>query len=89
MMDSTNPLALAKRCLLGDGLIVPVDDADDAEDVEDESSSGACSGNGWRSSSSSSIPSSGVFGGSGGSKGRPASFALAKERWRSLMVKPQ
>ena len=35
----TNPLGLAKRCLLGDGLIVPVDEADEADDAEDESSS--------------------------------------------------
>lgn len=32
----TNPLGLAKRCLLGDGMIVPVDDA---EDADEESSS--------------------------------------------------
>ncbi len=37
--DMTNPLGLAKRCLLGDGLIVPVEDAEDAEEAEEESSS--------------------------------------------------
>ena len=37
----TNPLGLAKRCLLGDGLIVP---AEEAEDADDESSSGLGSG---------------------------------------------
>lgn len=38
-MDLTNPLGLAKRCLLGDGLIVPVDDAEEAEEADEESSS--------------------------------------------------
>lgn len=87
-MNSTNPLGLAKRCLLGDGLIVPVDDAEEAEDAEEESSSGIDSGKGLRSScssSSSSYCSCSAFGGSGGSKGKPASFVLAKERWRSLI----
>ena len=37
--DMTNPLGLAKRCLLGDGLIVPVEDADEADDADEESSS--------------------------------------------------
>ena len=46
-MDSTNPLGLAKRCLLGDGLIVPVEDVDDAEDADDESSSRIDSGKGF------------------------------------------
>ena len=83
-MDPTNPFGLAKRCLLGDGLIVPVDDAEDAEDAEEESSSGAESGNGFSSSSFSSVSSSycssRTLDGSGGSKGKPASFALANER---------
>ena len=35
----TNPFCLAKRCLLSDGLIVPVDDAEEADDAEEESSS--------------------------------------------------
>ena len=35
----TNPLGLAKRCLLGEGLIVPVDDAEDADEADEESSS--------------------------------------------------
>lgn len=29
---STNPFGLAKRCLLGDGMIVPADEFDDAEE---------------------------------------------------------
>lgn len=91
-MDSTNPLGLAKRCLLGDGLIVPVDDAEEAEEAEEESSSGIDSGNGFRSSFSSfssSYCSCRASGGSGGSKGKPASFALANERWRSLILLDQ
>lgn len=78
-MDFTNPLGLAKRCLLGDGFIVPVDEADEAEDAEDESSSAVDSGKdlSWSSASSSSRK---VFEGKGGSKGRPASFAFAKDR---------
>lgn len=78
-MDLTNPFSLAKRCLLGDGLIVPVDEADEAEDAEDESSSAVDSGKDWSWSSALSS-SRNVFEGKGGSKGRPASFALAKER---------
>lgn len=60
-------------------MIVPVDEADEAEDAEDESSSAVDSGKdlSWSSASSSSRN---VFGGRGGSKGRPAIFALAKER---------
>lgn len=82
---STNPLGLAKRCLLGDGLIVPVEDAEEAEDADDESSSvDFRSGNGVRLSystvSSPAGSSSKVPCGKGGSKGRPASFAFAKER---------
>lgn len=77
----TNPLGLAKRCLLGEGLIVPVDEADEAEDAEEESSSGFGSGRGVRSSTYSSSSSSGKsLIGRGGSKGRPASLALAKDR---------
>lgn len=94
LRDVTNPLfGLAKRRLLDDGLIVPVDDAEEAEEAEDESSSWADSGSGLKlSCSSPSSPSSfscssnSSFGGSGGSKGRPANFAFAKDRWRSLMI---
>ena len=45
-------LGLAKRFLLGDGIMVPVDEAEDAE--EEESSSCTESGDGLRSSSNSS-----------------------------------
>ena len=38
--SKTNRLGLAKRCLLGEGLIVPVEEADEAEEAEEESSSG-------------------------------------------------
>ena len=38
-MGMTNPLGLAKRCLLGDGLMVPVDDAEEADEADEESSS--------------------------------------------------
>ena len=86
VVDLTNPLGLAKRCLLGDGRIVPVDDAEEAEEAELESSSGA-SGSGFRSSiSSSSSFSTKWLGGGGGSKGRPASLARAKDRCKSLIV---
>lgn len=44
----TNPLGLAKRCLLGEGLMVPVEDADEAEEAEEESSSWVGSGSGFR-----------------------------------------
>ena len=37
--ENTNPLGLAKRCLLGDGFIVPVEDAEEADDADEESSS--------------------------------------------------
>lgn len=37
--DVTNLLGLAKRCLLGDGFIVPAEDAEEADDAEEESSS--------------------------------------------------
>ena len=90
--NQTNPLGLAKRCLLGDGLMVPVDDAEEADDVDEESSSRRGEGSGRSSSSSnssSSFPSSSsirVLGGMGGSKGRPDSLALANARWRSLIV---
>ena len=80
--------------------MVPVDEAEEAEEAEEESSSGTVSerglgeGRGRSSSSSgasslfwSSLSDSGMEpGGRGGSKGRPASLALAKERWRLLMV---
>lgn len=49
--DSTNPLGLANRCLLGDGIIVPVEEADEAED---ESSSSTDSGKDLNSSALSS-----------------------------------
>lgn len=74
--DCTNPL-LAKRRLLSDGTIVPVDEA---EDVDEESSSGTTSGR-FPGSSPSSGCSSNVLSGMRGSKGRPASLALAKARW--------
>jgi hypothetical protein len=77
----TNPELLAKRRLLGDGTIVPVDEA---EDAEEESSSGRGSGKVLGSFSSSSC-SSNVLPGMGGSKGRPDNFALAKARWNWLM----
>lgn len=56
--DWTNPLGLAKRCLLGDGLMVPVEEAEEAEEAEEESSSWLESGKGFRSSGSSSSSSS-------------------------------
>ena len=37
--NNTNPLGLANRCLLGDGLIVPVEEAEEADEAEEESSS--------------------------------------------------
>lgn len=49
--DSTNPLGLANRCLLGDGIIVPVEEA---EEAEDESSSSIDSGKDLNSSALSS-----------------------------------
>jgi len=79
----TNPFGLAKRCLLGEGLIVPVEDAEEAEEADEESSSGLGSGSGWSSSySCSSYSSSSIRdpGGIGGLNGRPASLALAKAR---------
>ena len=60
--EATNPFGLAKRCLLGNGLMVPVDEADEADEVDEadeESSSVALrSGRGFRSSHSSSCASS-------------------------------
>ena len=85
--DITNPLGLAKRCLLGDGLIVPAEEADEVDEADEESSSCADSGSGFKSSiPSSSSSSSSWLCGSGGSKGRFASLALAKDRWRWLIV---
>ena len=82
-----NYLGLAKRFLLGDGIIVPVDEA---EDADEESSSCAGSGDSFQwpnsSSSLSTLPSSSSEGRRGNSNGKPASFAFAKERWRSLMM---
>ena len=97
---NTYNLVPATNLRRGSGLIVPVDEAEEAEDAEEESSSGPFSerglseGRGRSSSSSgSSLPlessasDSGIEpGGRGGSKGRPASLALAKERWRLLMM---
>lgn len=79
----TNPFGLAKRCLLGEGLIVPVEDAEEAEEADEESSSRLGSGSGRSSSSSCSSYSSSSIrdpGGIGGLNGRPASLALAKAR---------
>ena len=78
-------LGLAKRFLLGEGIMVPVDEAEDVE--EEESSSWAGSGDGLQVSHvSSSAFSSSSWGGRGNSKGKAASLALAKERWSSLML---
>lgn len=62
-------------------MIVPVEDADDAEEADEESSSIGSSVN--RSVSSSSSAS---LKGIGGGGGKPASFALAKDLCRSLMI---
>jgi hypothetical protein len=88
-IHQTNPLGLTKRCLLGEGLIVPVDEADEAEEAEEESSSdGLASGSGWSSSLCSSSRSAVIISsGIGGSKGRLASFAFAKALCRSLIIK--
>ena len=64
-------------------MIVPVEDADDAEEADEESSSTRSSVNRSVSSSSSSSASSK---GIGGGVGKPASFALAKDLCRSLMI---
>ena len=74
-LGCTNPL-LAKRRLLIDGTIVPVDEA---EDADEESSSGGGSGGSFDSCSSSDC-SGNVLSGMEGSQGRPANLALAKER---------
>ena len=90
--SKTHPLlGLTKRCLLGDGTIVPVDEADDADDAEDESSSGEGSDNGANLPASSLSSSSATDaekrpGGSIGSNGRLVSLALANDRCRLLML---
>ena len=74
--------------------MVPVEDADEADDAEEESSSCCCCSSVSKRSaaaaaaappppSSSSSASSNIGGGIAGS---PASLALAKARWRSLIV---
>lgn len=76
LSDCTNPL-FAKRRLLSDGTIVPVDEAEDAE----EESSSWWGSKRFLESSSFSASSNSVFSGMGGSKERPASLVLAKLRW--------
>ena len=61
---------------------MPVDDAEDVEEAEDESSSNGSSVNpSLPSSSSASLK------GAGGGGGKTASFALAKDRCNSLMIR--
>lgn len=83
-MGATNPFGLANNFWLGDGRIVPADEAEDAELADEESSSVVLN---WpRSSSCSPFSSSASSKTNGGSGGSIASFDLAKERCRSLMV---
>lgn len=78
MFHDTNALGRSKRFWLGEGTMVPVDEA---EEAEEEESLGEVGRRLARSSCSSSTSSK--VGGSGGSL---LMCAFAKDRWRSLIA---
>ena len=78
MAGETDSFDLSNSCLVGEGLIVPVEEAED--ELSPDSLWGRSS---MSSSSSSSSRSSKIGGGSGGSLAR---CALANDLWRSLIM---
>lgn len=66
-------LGLSNRCRLGDGTIVPIEEAEEADDEESFGDAGRLSS---QSSWAASCDSSGMTGGSGGRRDR---WALAKD----------